>query len=51
MTFELYLKPCYDFVQELLSCGSELEVLSPKSLRDEIKRYAEEMCEIYHAGE
>lgn len=48
MTFELYLKPCYDFVQELLSCGSELEVISPQSLRKEIKQYTEEMCEIYN---
>lgn len=37
MEFELYLKPCYDFVQELLSYGSELEVLAPESLRCEIK--------------
>lgn len=48
MTFELYLKPCYDFVQELLSCGSELEVITPQSLREEIKQYTEEMCEIYN---
>ncbi len=48
MIFELYLKPCYDFVQELLSCGSELEVISPQSLREKIKQYAEEMCEIYN---
>ena len=39
---------CYDFVQELLSCGSELEVISPQSLRKEIKQYTEEMCEIYN---
>ena len=46
MTFELYLKPCYDFVKELLSCGSELEVITPQLLRKEIKQYTEEMCEI-----
>lgn len=51
MTFELYLKPCYDFVQELLSCGSELEVISPQSLREEINRYVVEMCEIYNPEE
>lgn len=51
MTFELYLKPCYDFVQELLSYGSELEVISPKSLRNELKKYAEKMCEIYKPKE
>lgn len=47
MEFELYLKPCYDFVQELLSYGSELEVLAPESLRCEIKKYVEEMNELY----
>ena len=51
MTFELYLKPCYDFVQELLSCGSELEVISPQSLREEVNRYVVEMCEIYNPEE
>ena len=48
MTFELYLKPCYDFVKELLSCGSELEVISPESLREEVNKYTKEMCEIYN---
>lgn len=51
MTFELYLKPCYDFVKELLSCGSELEVISPESLREEVNKYAMEMCEIYNVKE
>lgn len=51
MTFELYLKPCYDFVQELLSCGSELEVISPQSLRKEVNKYVVEMCEIYNPKE
>lgn len=48
MEFEVYLKPCYDFVQELLSYGSELEVLAPESLRHEIKKYVEEMYELYN---
>lgn len=47
MTFELYLKPCYDFVKELLSCGSEIEVISPESLRKEINKYVVEMYDIY----
>lgn len=47
MTFELYLKPCYDFVQELLSYGPDLEVVSPESLRNEVKNYSVEMCKIY----
>ena len=51
MTFELYLKPCYDFVQELLSCGSELEVITPKSLKEEVNKYVVEMYEIYKPKE
>lgn len=48
MIFELYLKPCYDFVQELLSCGSSLEVLSPESLRKEMEETAEDLFHIYN---
>lgn len=51
MTFELFMKPCYDFVKELLSCGSELEVISPESLKEEVNKYANEMCEIYNPKE
>lgn len=51
MTFELYLRPCYDFVQELLSYGSELEVISPESLRKEVNQYTVEMSEIYNPKE
>lgn len=51
MTFELYLKPCYDFVKELLSCGSELEVISPESLREEVNKYIVETYEIYNPKE
>lgn len=32
--FEYYLVPTYDFLQELLSYGSRLKVLEPKSLQD-----------------
>lgn len=34
---ELLLHPTYDFVMELLSLGSEVKVLKPKRLREEIK--------------
>ena len=51
MIFELYLKPCYDFVKELLSCGSELEVVTPKWLKEEVYKYAIEMCELYKSKE
>lgn len=47
--FELYVRPTFDFCQELLSHGGDIEVLSPQSLRtiiyDEarlmVRRYAE----------
>lgn len=39
--FRYYLSPTYDFVQEILSHGCEVEVLSPGHLRDEIRRHAE----------
>lgn len=34
---ELYMSPTYDFVMELLSMASEVKVLEPKSLQEEIK--------------
>ncbi len=34
---ELYMSPTYDFVMELLSMGSEIKVLEPKILQEEIK--------------
>ena len=39
--FRYYLSPTYDFVQEILSHGCEVEVLSPEHLRNEIRRHAE----------
>ena len=35
--FEYYLAPTFDFKQEILKEGSDLEVIEPASLRDEIK--------------
>jgi predicted DNA-binding transcriptional regulator YafY len=34
---ELYIVVSYDFVMELLSCGSSVKVLQPKSLMNELK--------------
>ncbi|MBQ1853986.1 MAG: WYL domain-containing protein, partial [Prevotella sp.] len=34
--FELRVRPAYDFCQELLSYGEEVEVLSPQYVRDYI---------------
>ena len=39
--FRYYLSPTYDFVQEILSHGCNVEVLTPKHVRDEVKKHAE----------
>ena len=36
--FTYFLRPTFDFIQELLSLGITAEVLSPKKLRKEISR-------------
>lgn len=38
--FRYYLSPTYDFIQEILSHGCEVEVLSPQRLRDEVRSHA-----------
>lgn len=45
--FEYYLSPTFDFRQELLSHGSEIEVISPQWLRDEMNNIAKSMLEFY----
>ena len=47
MVFELRLKPTFDFFQELMSYGSDMEVLSPQSLREEVARCVKAMSDIY----
>ena len=39
--FRYYLSPTYDFLQEILSHGCEVEVLSPAHLRYEVRYHAE----------
>ena len=41
--FEMRLAPTYDFIQELLSMGGEVEVLSPDYVRQEMRRRIHEM--------
>ena len=41
--FEIRLAPTYDFIQEMLSMGGEVEVLSPDYVRQEMKRRINEM--------
>ena len=45
--FELYLKPTYDFLQALLSYGSELEVIAPVSLRNQMQEEVATMMSHY----
>lgn len=45
--FELYISHTYDFVQELLSKGSAVEVLEPQSLRDAMKNEIDKMQKQY----
>lgn len=45
--FEMRVAPTYDFIQELLSMGSEVEVLSPDYVRQEMKWHANEMMKRY----
>ena len=46
--FRMRLMPTYDFIQELLSMGSEVEVLSPDYVRQEIKWHIKEMMDKYN---
>lgn len=45
--FELYIRPTFDFRQELLSHGGDVEVLSPQSLRSIIYDEATRMVRRY----
>lgn len=48
--FEYLLKPTYDFCQELLSHGDEIEVLSPAILREQIKEIVRNMDKFYESS-
>ena len=45
--FEFYLKPTFDFRQELLAQGHDVEVLLPAQLREEMKEMLEKMLSRY----
>lgn len=45
--FELYLRPTFDFRQELLSQGDEVEILYPENFREEMKSLLEKMLKRY----
>lgn len=45
--FQYYMSPTYDLKQELLSHGDEITIVSPESLRQEIKEIAERITRKY----
>ena len=45
--FEYKIAPTYDFIQEILSHGNQLEVLSPDTFRQQIKAIIQEMHDFY----
>lgn len=45
--FELYVRPTFDFQQEILWNGEDMEVLQPIWLRQEIVEKLQRMCESY----
>ena len=45
--FEYNIAPTYDFIQEILSHGNQLEVISPESFRKQIKAIIQEMHDFY----
>lgn len=46
--FEYFMAPTFDFRQEILREGSELEVLEPESFRNEIQSQLREALDRYH---
>jgi len=45
--FTYYIKPTFDFKQEILSLGEDVEVISPMAFRQEIGKVAKKMSEHY----
>ena len=45
--FEWYLAPTLDFIQQLRTQGSQLEILAPQSLRDKFIKEAQDILKIY----
>lgn len=45
--FRYYIRPTYDFRQEILSHGADIEILSPKWFRDEIASITKDSVKLY----
>ena len=49
--FALRVRPTFDLRQRILSLGSAVEVLKPESLREEIRKEARRMVDLYQDTE
>lgn len=49
-TFSYDVRPNYEFLQALLMQADHIEVLEPKSVQDEMKRFAENILAYYNKG-
>lgn len=47
--FSFYLRPTFDFIQELLKYGASVEVISPQWLRNTFQTTAHNMCAVYNS--
>ena len=45
--FTMFIRPTFDFIQELFWQGEDVEVLEPQWLREEIAAKLERMCNRY----
>ena len=45
--FGYYLRPTFDFIQEILSHGADVEVLKPQWLREELKKIITQQLQAY----
>ena len=48
--FELRVMPTYDFIQQILTMSSEVEVLSPEHVRAEVIRWVQEIASMYESS-
>jgi hypothetical protein len=48
--FTYFIKPTFDFRHEILSLGNDAEVLAPETFRNEMKKIAGKMSEIYKSN-
>ena len=46
-TFTFYLRPTYDFIQELMKYGDGIEIVRPQWLRDQMRKIAGDMLTSY----